>query len=348
MNAPLLLAIDTSCDETSVAVTRGQEILSTVISSQVRYHKAYGGVVPFMAQRLHKERIDLVVTLALSRAGVTSVDLEGIAITYGPGLAPCLEVGLDKARVLSAELKLPLYGVNHMSGHIASCVAGRKETLQYPALALLVSGGHTEMVLLESFSKTTIVGATLDDALGEAYDKVAKMLGLGYPGGKLISNLAKHGNDQAYPLPIPMLRNPGADISYSGLKTAVKYLLDDIRKEHEVALPQEVICDLAASFERVAQEGLMRKVRFILGRHPEIRQILLAGGVAANTALRKRVRAVAKTTGATVHTPKNLALCTDNAAMIGVAAWLGIQDGGLAPTDGASLDRAPQLSFTRA
>jgi len=347
MTPPLLVAIDTSCDETSVAVTRGQEVLSNVISSQVRQHRKFGGVVPFLAQRLHKERIAAVYELALQRAKVSEAELEGVAVTYGPGLAPCLEVGLEFARQLAERCTIPFYPINHMLGHVVSVVAGSKQPLQYPALAILVSGKHSEWVLLRSVSDLVILGATLDDAIGEAYDKVARLLGLGYPGGKVVASLAKQGDPMVYPLPVPMLRNPGLDISYSGLKTAVKYLVEDLQKQQEGPLSATTVADLCASFEQSAQEGLVHKVKLALKQYPEVRQVLLGGGVAANVALRKRLRTLAKQAGAELLTPPSAKLCTDNAAMIGVAAWLQLESGALVAAEPASVDRVPQLSFPR-
>ncbi len=336
-----ILSIDTSCDETSVAVTSGLSIESNVVSSQVRYHKKYGGVVPFLAQRLHTERIDSVVDLAIERSGSTEKDMQAVAVTYGPGLAPALQVGIAKAQALAAELKIPLYTVDHMIGHICSAWPEKKE-LALPALAILVSGGHTEFVLMKTFGNFEIVGKTLDDALGEAYDKAAIMLGLGYPGGKALATLATSGDPEHFPLPVPMAKNAGYDLSYSGLKTAVRYLLRDLH-DNGVELDAVVTADIAASFEYSAQTALCKKIERILRDHPEIASVLVAGGVAANAELRKRIRMVAKTArDLPVFFPRSLKLCGDNAAMIGFAAYLGIQ-AGQKPVLAEKLDRVPYL-----
>jgi N6-L-threonylcarbamoyladenine synthase len=337
-----ILAIDTSCDETSVAVTEGARILTNVVSTQVRYHKKFGGVVPFLAQRLHKSRIDSVVELALERAGHPNVD--AIAVTYGPGLAPALQVGIEKAKQLAADMQLPLYAVNHMAGHIAAsyAVTGRKVVMpEFPVLAVLVSGGHTEMVLMHSFGEFEIIGQTLDDALGEAYDKVAKMLGLGYPGGKLVAKLAREGNAQAYYLPIPMLRSGDLNVSYSGLKNACRLLIEKLSAE---GLNRKIIADICASFERVAQASMLAKVEKALIAHPEVRQVVLGGGVAANTEFRKKLRALCRPRDLELLTPPRLNLCADNAAMIGIAAHFGVVSG-LVPADPITLDRVPYLSL---
>jgi N6-L-threonylcarbamoyladenine synthase len=252
-----ILSIDTSCDDTSAAVTEGYEVLSNVVSSQVRFHKKYGGVVPMVAARLHEERIESIVTEALQRAKISWKEFEAIAVTYGPGLAPALQVGIAYAKKMSAEYSLPVYAINHMAGHIASCLAvpkGRKSTpLQTPALAFLVSGSHTELVGMEQFGFFKIYGQSLDDAVGEAFDKVGRMLGFGYPGGKVVARLAEQGNSQAYDLPVPMKQSGDANFSYSGLKNAVRLLIAEDK------LTKERIVDIAASFQRVAIEHLINK-----------------------------------------------------------------------------------------
>jgi len=337
-----ILAIDTSCDETSVAVTEGVKVLSNVVSSQVRFHKKYGGVVPFLAQRLHQERIDSVVELALQRAGATSNEIEAVAVTYGPGLAPALQVGVAKAKELAQEWHLPLYAVDHMAGHFASCLAQvgnrTKTEVQWPVLAVLASGNHTELVLAEQFGKFQVLGQTLDDALGEAYDKVGRMLGLGYPGGRLVALFAEEGNSERYPLPIPMQHSKDLNMSYSGLKNAVRLLV-----EKEQPLTREKIKDISASFERVAQASLLLKITKVLKEY-EVSSLFLAGGVSANNQLRKSLRSLVGKNGLVLHTPANLKLCSDNAAMIGVAAFLGIK-AGQKPVDPTVLDRKPSLTL---
>ena len=342
-----ILAIDTSCDETSVAIVRGTTIVSSVISSQVRYHKKYGGVVPFLAQRLHAERIDAVIEIALTRAGLLITNIDAIAVTYGPGLAPALQVGIATSVQLATQYSLPLYPINHMVGHIASVYAqvGSKvrSSNMIPTLALVVSGGHTELVLFNSFSEFTVIGRTLDDAVGEAYDKVAKMLGLGYPGGKLVAKLALEGNFDTYALPVPMLHSGDLNFSYSGLKNAVRLVIEKAKGgTYDHPLTKLQICDVCASFQAVALRSLMVKLEKALSIHPEVEQVVLVGGVAANTELRKLMRGIARKRGLKLLLPPTLSLCTDNAAMIGVAAFLGI-NAGLAPAVPADVDRVPNL-----
>ncbi|MEZ0286511.1 MAG: tRNA (adenosine(37)-N6)-threonylcarbamoyltransferase complex transferase subunit TsaD [Candidatus Paceibacterota bacterium] len=330
-----ILAIDTSCDDTSVAVTEKSQILSNVISSQVKDHAEFGGVVPFLAQRLHKERIDAVIEMALKEAGKEWKDMNAIAVTYGPGLAPALEVGIQKAQELGELHGKPVYKVNHMLGHMASCFT--EQAPLYPLLSLLVSGGHSELIFARSFGDVTVIGQTLDDALGEAYDKVARMLGLGYPGGKIVADLAAVGNPDAYDLPIPMLRSGDLNLSYSGLKNAVRLLileqepLDDAKK-----------ADIAASFERVAQASVLKKVEKALEMYPEVQQLALGGGVAANKHLRAILEKACTERGVTLLIPPTMSLCTDNAAMIGVAAWFGIEAGQQPVTE--KIDRIPYLT----
>lgn len=329
------LAIDTSCDETSIAVTDGTAVLSNVISSQVKYHKAYGGVVPMLAARLHEERIDALVLLALKRAKLELEDLDGIAVTYGPGLAPALQVGIAKAKELAEGSELPLYAINHMHGHVASVFVGSEPV--FPLLAVLVSGGHSDIAVLDSMSEVTMIGETLDDALGEAYDKVAKMLGLGYPGGAVLAKFASKGDSSRFHLPVPMLRGDTPNLSYSGLKNAVRLLI----KEHE-PLSGIDVCDICACFEMVAQESLLRKVKMALEKRSDVAAVALAGGVAANVRLRRLMRLLAADYGLKLLVPPKLSLCTDNAAMIGVAAELLTREG-LEPADLEILDRVPGL-----
>ncbi|MBU6389842.1 tRNA (adenosine(37)-N6)-threonylcarbamoyltransferase complex transferase subunit TsaD [Patescibacteria group bacterium] len=342
----IILSIDTSCDDTSAAVTDDAHVLSNVISSQVRYHKKYGGVVPFLAQRLHRERIRSVIQLALSRSRVSWNEIEAVAVTYGPGLAPALEVGIATTKELARERQLPVYAVNHMAGHIASCFAvlgTRPRDIRLPALALLVSGGHTELVLVKDEFRLEVLGETLDDALGEAYDKLAKMLNLGYPGGPVVATLAERGNSTLYNLPVPMQKSGDLNFSYSGLKNAVRLLINNLKElSGTPILNQQQIQDICAGFERVAHQSVVEKVEMAARLHPEIKSLLMAGGVAANTALRARLRRVSRQYGLAFYTPSNQKLCTDNAAMIGVAAYLG-RVAGQSPVALETLDRMPGL-----
>lgn len=329
------LAIDTSCDETSVAVTDGTSVVSNVISSQVRYHKAYGGVVPMLAARLHTERIDAVVQLAIKRSKLSPDDIDAVAVTYGPGLAPALQVGIAKAKELAEGMDVPLYAINHMHGHVASVFAGGE--LVFPLMAVLVSGGHSEIAVMQSMSEVEIVSETLDDALGEAYDKVAKMLGLGYPGGKVVAKLAEQGDPTRFHLPIPMLRRDTPNLSYSGLKNAVRLLI----KESE-PLSGIDVADICAAFEQAAQASLLKKVKLALEKHGEVKAVAMAGGVAANVRLRRLMRQLSAEYGLPLLLPPKPNLCTDNGAMIGIAAELLVREG-LEPASLEELDRVPGL-----
>jgi len=323
-----ILAIDTSCDETSVAITNGTRVLSNKISSQIEIHKKWGGVVPGIARTMHEENIDFVIKEALQGAKIKMEDIDAVAVTYGPGLAIALGVGINKAKELGEKYGKPLIGINHMEGHIYSALAQNamgnpKIEYAFPLLCLLVSGGHTELVLMEDHGKYKIIGRTLDDAVGEAYDKVARMLLLGYPGGPIIEELAEGGNPDAFPFPIPMTKTRTTDFSYSGLKTSVLYLTKKVFTE-DMTKPerQKITKDVAASFQKAAIESLIIKTQIALedlSNEYEIKDIILAGGVSANNALRKEFRKVFGKEYR-IHYPTSKKLYGDNAGMIGVAA----------------------------
>lgn len=316
-----ILAIDTSCDDTSVAVAQNTVVLSNIVSSQDEIHGQWGGVVPSLAKRAHKERIDTVVRLACKRARIGLEDIDVFAVTYGPGLAVSLEVGVEKAKELSKIYKKPLVAVNHMMGHMCSNFEsfGEKE-IQLPTLSLLVSGGHTELVVMKDKNSFSILGQTLDDAAGEAFDKVARMLGLGYPGGSLLSTMAKDGDDCAYALPIPLVGQKRIAFSFSGIKTAVMRLIKEITLYGQHALTKKQIQDVAATFQRVAIAHLVKKSkRAVEESNPKV--FLLGGGVAANTLLRKELRKMLKPFGIPLLYPKKKKLCADNAGMIAIAAY---------------------------
>jgi N6-L-threonylcarbamoyladenine synthase len=329
------LAIDTSFDETSVAITRKQLVLANTIYSRSKDHADFGGVIPMVAQQLHIERMQGVLVQAFQEANVTWADIDAIAVTYGPGLAPALQVGIEKAWELAQEHDKPLYAINHMAGHVASCYT--QVAPSYPLISLLLSGGHSELVLVQSFGEMTILGQTVDDALGEAYDKVARMLGLGYPGGRLLAEQASIGNPDAYDLPVPMLQSGNLNLSYSGLKNAVRLLIE------KTELTETSIADIAASFERVAQESVLRKLKKALEMHPEVRQLPFGGGVAANTIFRGKLYSICKEYDVELLIPENMKLCTDNAAMIGLAAWFGVEAGQMPVAE--KPDRVPYLSL---
>lgn len=325
-----ILAIDTSCDETAVAITNNDVVLANVISSQVELHKKWGGVVPSLAQRAHRERIDQAIKEALQRAQLELSAIDLFAVTYGPGLAIALEVGVAKAKELAKQYSKPLLAVNHMTGHLYANLAKTKTgqsavtDLQYPALALLISGNHTEIVLLKGPFDYQIIGATLDDALGEAYDKVARMLSLGYPGGPIIAELAKSGNPTVYPLPIPMRQSGDLNFSFSGLKTAVLHTIKRINPEGQLNTQQTK--DVAAAFQQAAITSISQKLTRALTQYP-VTQVILGGGVVANQALRQTLRKITKKAGAQLIYPNLKKLCTDNAAMIAVAAYYQWQAG---------------------
>ncbi|HKY74135.1 MAG TPA: tRNA (adenosine(37)-N6)-threonylcarbamoyltransferase complex transferase subunit TsaD [Patescibacteria group bacterium] len=318
-----ILAIDTSCDDTSVAVADGTTILSNVISSQTDLHKQWGGVVPILAKRRHQENIDPAIKAALQKAKVTINDIDGVAVTYGPGLAIALEVGVEKAKQLAAENKKPLLAVNHMIGHIYANLASTEKTsspeIIFPALALLASGGHTELVLMLEHGRFEVIGEKLDDAAGEAFDKVARMLGLGYPGGALLAKMAEHGNNTAFAFPVPLHHIKDLNFSYSGIKAAVQREIKKITDDGKTILTKKNIEDLAASFQHIAIQHMLERTERAIKLYP-VRTLLLGGGVSANLLLRKRLRMLCKKNNVIFSYPKNAKLCMDNAAMIAVAA----------------------------
>ncbi len=341
---PLILAIDTSCDETSAAVTAGRRVLSNIISSQVSIHQKYGGVYPALAKRAHQERIDLVIAEALKRAGLPQT--AAVAVTQGPGLAIALEVGINKAKELSTDYSLPLIAVNHMEGHIYSTLAqnknGRpKRELAMPSLCLLVSGGHTQLVLMKNHGRYRVLGETLDDAVGEALDKAAKILKLGYPGGPIIESLAKMAADRPsfFRLSPALTGKKDLNFSYSGLKTQFLYLVQKLSEEE---LGRN-LASLAATFQEAAFEQLIRKTSQAIEMY-QPKTLLCGGGVIANQSLRTLLRRLAKETDLPVFFPTGPKLVGDNAAMIGVAAGYKFQRKEFVQNLEA-LDREPRLSL---
>lgn len=336
----LVLGIETSCDETAAAVVAdGRQIQSNIIASQIKSHAPFGGVVPEIASREHLDRIADVVQAALREACVSLADIDGIAVTRGPGLIGSLLVGLSFAKSLGMVAGKPLIGVNHIEGHIYSVVFDNPPPV-YPALALIVSGGHTTLYLVPEEETYAVLGRTRDDAAGEAFDKVAKLLGLGYPGGPIIDRLAPYGDPLAAKLvfTIPRMDSPNLDFSFSGLKTAVlRYVQENqIQQTDNPSDPGQTICDLAASFQDKVVQSLMMRLREAARRHRP-RSIVLAGGVACNAALRAAV--VLEDLGAPVAYPRPI-LTTDNAAMIAAAGYPKLQrkeDHGLEITAVASL-----------
>lgn len=349
-----ILAIDTSCDETSVAVTIDDRVLSNIVSSQIIFHQKYGGVVPNIARRMHRELINPAIKKALETAHKKWAQIDALAVTIGPGLAPALEVGLKTAQKLVQEKNKPLIVVNHMEAHLLSSLAKnsqgnnsfkknlknkknlKKEKLQFPFLGLLVSGGHTQLVLVKKIGDYQLLGETLDDAAGEAFDKVAKMLGLGYPGGPIISELALKGKPK-YELPVPMKDSGDLNFSFSGLKTACLY------KIQKSKINKQFILDFSASFEKTVAEALAIKLKKAIEKY-QPKQILLGGGVISNLTIRKKIRQTAKQFALKTFIPYNKKLLTDNAAMIGVCAWYQAKRNDFVKNI-ASLDRQPNFCF---
>jgi N6-L-threonylcarbamoyladenine synthase len=308
----LLLCIESSCDETAAAVIRdGRQILSSVIASQVDVHALYGGVVPELASRKHLEAISPVIEEALEKAGTALERIEGVAVTRGPGLIGALLVGLATAKAIAFARGIPLVGVHHMEGHILAPLL--EQEIAFPFLALAVSGGHTHLYRVDGIGIYKTLGRTIDDAAGEAFDKVAKLLGLGYPGGALIDRLAAEGNPGAIDFPRPLLARPNFDFSFSGLKTAV---LNHLQKQP--ALPQgDQLRDLAASFQAAVVEVLCQKT-LRAAQETGLTRIVVAGGVACNHGLRTAFGELAQRHRLAVFFPSP-GLCCDNAAMLGVA-----------------------------
>jgi N6-L-threonylcarbamoyladenine synthase len=311
--ALVILAIETSCDDTCTAVVDGAGILSNLISSQDEAHARFGGIVPEVASRHHLELTTPLVEAALNDAGVSLDQIDAVAVTAGPGLIGALLVGLSTAKAIAAPRRMPLIPVDHLQGHVAANFLA-PEPLEPPFLCLVASGGHTLLAGVRDHSGHEVLGQTLDDAAGEAFDKVARLLGLGFPGGPALQKLAEDGDPEAFELPVAMARDPGLDFSFSGLKTALVYLCRDLGEE-EVG---ERRADLAASFQKAAVGQLTAKLKRALKRG-EWEAVALGGGVAANGPLRAAVAALCEEQGVQLKLVP-LELCTDNAAMIGSAA----------------------------
>ncbi|MFZ5645195.1 MAG: tRNA (adenosine(37)-N6)-threonylcarbamoyltransferase complex transferase subunit TsaD [Bacillota bacterium] len=311
----IIMAVETSCDETSVAVVRdGVEILSNIISSQIDVHKKFGGVVPEVASRKHLELINGVIREALDVAGHNFNTLDAVAVTYGPGLVGALLVGVSAAKAISYAQGIPLIAVNHLEGHIyANFLVD--PALVFPLVCLVVSGGHTDLVVIEGHGNYSVVGRTRDDAAGEAFDKVARTMGLGYPGGPLVDKLAADGAGSAISLPRAYLEEGSLDFSFSGLKSAVINFLHRSRQRGE----EVNHADLAASFQQAVVDVLVNKTMEAAKRY-RARTVLLAGGVAANRLLRKEMAGASEKHGLNLVYPPGV-LCTDNAAMIACAAY---------------------------
>ena len=323
----LILGIESSCDETAAAVVRdGREILSSVISSQIELHKPFGGVVPELASREHLEKIDPIVDRALKEANVSLDDIEGVAVTQGPGLVGSLLVGVCYAKALAFAMEVPFIGVNHIEGHVYS-IAFENPKIEYPALALIVSGGHTNLFFIPEEGKYKVVSRTRDDAAGEAFDKVAKMLGLDYPGGPIVEKLAKEGDKKKIKFPIAKISDGKPDYSFSGLKTAVmRYIREnDVQPVGENETPGQQIKDVCASFQYTVVKSLLKNVEK-LAEELNPKTLIVAGGVACNNSLREASEKLAKKLNLPVYFPSKH-LSTDNAAMIAAAGNFYLEKG---------------------
>ena len=303
----LILGIETSCDDTGVAILRDNEVLCELLSSQIKFHADYGGVIPEMAARKHLENLLPLVNIALSESKISGRELDLIAVTRGPGLMGALMVGVQTARALSQVWDVPLIGINHLEGHIfAGC-----EGLKPPFLSLIVSGGHTEIIMVRDFGEYELLGQTRDDAAGEAFDKGAKILGLKYPGGPEIEKLARSGNSKAFNFPVPLKNSGLVEFSFSGLKTALLWQVKKFASSEEL---QANMNDLCASYQAAIIEALIAKIRLAV-KLTGIHQVSISGGVSANGALREALR---HEKGFTISLPE-LKRCTDNAVMTALA-----------------------------
>ena len=310
-----ILAIESSCDETAAAVVRnGREVLSNVISSQIALHTLYGGVVPEIASRKHIEKINQVITAALAEADMTLDDMDAIGVTYGPGLVGALLVGVAEAKAIAFAKDLPLVGVHHIKGHVSANFIEHPD-LEPPFLCLIVSGGHTHLVVVKDYGDFEILGRTRDDAAGEAFDKVARAIGLGYPGGPKVDKLAKEGNPHAISVPHAKIEGNPYDFSFSGLKSAVLNYWN-----HAQMMGEQVNrADLAASFQQTVVDSLVSRA-ILAAKEYGYDRIAIAGGVASNSALRAGMKEACEKEGIRFYYPSPI-LCTDNAAMIGCAAY---------------------------
>lgn len=332
----ITLAIETSCDETAAAVLKnGRQVLSNVISSQIEIHKKFGGVVPEVASRKHIENINIIIQEALDKAGVTLNHIDNIGVTYGPGLVGALLVGISTAKALAFGKDIPLVPVNHIEGHIYANFIEYPE-LEPPFVCLVVSGGHTHLVYMKDYGEYELLGRTRDDAAGEAFDKIARALGLGYPGGPLIDKLATIGDENAIDFPRAYLEENSYDFSFSGLKSAVLNYLNSLKQKGN----QVPVEDVAASFQQSVIEVLTEKA-IKAAREKKTSTIVVAGGVAANEGLRKMLTERGKKEKLDIRFPSRI-LCTDNAAMIGCSAYYNYLKGNIA---GLDLNAVPNLKL---
>ena len=332
----LILAIESSCDETAAAVVKnGRTILSNIISSQIELHKLYGGVVPEIASRKHIEKINQVIQEALKEADVTLDDLDAVGVTYGPGLVGALLMGVAEAKAISWAKKLPLVGVHHIEGHVSANYIEHPD-LEPPFLCLIVSGGHTHLVIVKDYGEFQILGKTRDDAAGEAFDKVARAIGLGYPGGPKIDRLSREGNPEAIPFPKAKLEDGPYDFSFSGVKSAVLNHINRCRMQGEPVCE----ADIAASFQKAVVDTLVEKA-VAAAKEFGMEKLAIAGGVASNGTLRSSMAEACRRENIQFYHPSPI-FCTDNAAMIGVAAYYEYQKG---TRHGLDLNAVPNLKL---
>ncbi len=338
-----ILAIDTSADETAVAVTNGRRILSNVIYSQILLHQKWGGIHPSLAKRAHEERIDDVTALALKKAHTQISEIDAIAVTQGPGLAIALGVGIKKAKELAEKYSKPLIAINHLEGHLYSVFAQNSKgnpnnPIKFPYLGMIISGGHTEFVLWKNHLEYELLGATLDDAAGEALDKAGKLLGLGYPAGPVIERLsATVGHIDQYHFPRPMLHSKNLDFSFSGLKTSFYYFLQKMNGEEK----QKKIPELTSSFQEAVFDTIIAKAEQAI-KQTGVSNMVIGGGVSANKYLRNHFRRLVKKHGGTVLFPAFSTLTGDNAAMIGLAAWMRAEKKQFTPPN---FERQPRMQI---
>ena len=333
-----LLAIETTCDETAAAIiARDRTVLSSVVASQELIHARWRGVVPEVASRAHVERIIPVIDEALTRAGISRADLVAVAVAVRPGLVGSLLVGLSAGKAIAAALGIPIVGYDHVAAHLYACRLAHGERMRYPCVGLVASGGHTTLFLVRGPTDLERLGGTIDDAAGEAFDKAATVLGLGYPGGPQIEAAAVGGNPRAHRLPRPLASDHARlDLSFSGLKTALRYLVRPPGSPADVPAPQgKALADLAASFQQAAVDSILAKLALALDR-TGCRVMAIGGGVTANTLLRESVERLGRDRGIDVLIPPR-SLCTDNAAM-GAIAWERLERG---ENDGLELDVLP-------
>ena len=332
--SPIILAIESSCDETSASVIRNGKVLNNIIATQV-IHRKYGGVVPELASRAHQQNIVATVHEAIDNSGILKTDLNAVAFTRGPGLMGSLLVGVSYAKGLSLGLNIPLIEVNHMQAHVlAHFIDDPKPS--FPFLCLTVSGGHTQIVLVKDYLDMEVIGQTQDDAVGEAFDKAAKIMGLPYPGGPLIDQYAQSGNPKAFKFPETSM--PGLDFSFSGIKTAFLYFLRDENKKNPAFVEQN-LHDICASIQSTLVNMLLNRLQQA-SIQTGIKTIAIAGGVSANTGLRNRLQSVGEALGWNIFIPA-FQYCTDNAAMIAIAAHYKFLKGQLFPLDVVPLARMP-------